>query len=123
MKTTGGILLVVIGGSVLLSMIGIHIGGLISLALGGWLMYVGYGIWERKGVRFSSGALFSLGAIIFFGGIGGVVSLLISIFLIAAGYKLLAKNRNETNDLDDDDHYTDRFSSIDEEFKRLVRNK
>ncbi len=123
-KMFGGALLILIGASVLLSMIGIHLGGLIGLAIGAWLLYWGYSKWQEKGGwSFSSILLITLGALIVLGGLGGVMSLLVGIALIYGGYKLL-KPKQEFDEVEvDDTSLRSTYDTIDEEFSKLLKEK
>jgi lia operon protein LiaI len=118
-KALGGILLLFIGLSMLLSMIGIHLGGLIGLVLGAWLMYVGYSKWQEVGWSVSSIALFALGAVLLFGGMGGVVSLAIGVLLVYGGYQLLMP-ANGVDEEDFAEESSSPYGSLDEEFNRLM---
>ncbi|MDV2686285.1 hypothetical protein RYX56_18105 [Alkalihalophilus lindianensis] len=118
-KALGGILLLFIGLSMLLSMIGIHLGGVIGLVLGAWLMYLGYSKWQEVGWSLSSIVLLALGAVLLFGGMGGVVSLAIGILLVYGGYQLLMP-ANGGDEEDFAEESSSPYGSLDEEFNRLM---
>lgn len=119
-KALGGAILLFIGVSILLSMFGIHLGGLIGLVLGAWLMYLGYTKWQETGWSPSSIVLLALGAVILFGGMGGVVSLAIGLLLVYFGYKLVVQ-KTEQEDEEDEDNYGSDYDSLDAEFDRLIK--
>ncbi|WP_088102658.1 LiaF transmembrane domain-containing protein [Halalkalibacter urbisdiaboli] len=124
-KAVGGFLLILIGASLVLSLLGIHLGGLLGVILGIALVYWGYNIYQERGRwSFSSVALIALGAIILFGGLGGIMSLLIGIGLVYGGYRLLKPSEEEDEtkfELDDYDVQSNStYDSIDEEIARLV---
>lgn len=125
-KVFGGLVLIILGASFFLGMIGIHIGGFISLAIGAWLMYWGYSIWQEKGgASFSSVFLLTVGGIIAIGGLGGLFSLLLGIALIYGGYRLLKKNENDYDlHVDDiEEKSTSTYDFIDAEFEKLMNDK
>lgn len=123
-KTFGGVLLILLGASILLGMFGIHLGGIVSLAIGAWLIYWGYSKWQEKGeASFTSVALLIIGSIIVVGGLGGIVSFLIGAALVYGGYRLL--KRNDDDELLDDDRFIEAplkttYDLIDEEFEKLM---
>ncbi|NEU31522.1 hypothetical protein GN156_12180 [bacterium LRH843] len=120
----GGMLLVLIGVSILLGMFGIHLGSIIGLAIGAWLLYWGYSKWQQKGRwSFSSILLMMIGGLIVLGGLGGIMSLLAGIVLIYAGYKLL-KPKSELDEVElDDTPVKSTYDTIDEEFEKLMKEK
>ncbi|MFC0473680.1 hypothetical protein ACFFHM_25010 [Halalkalibacter kiskunsagensis] len=123
-KIVGGLLLILIGASVLLGMIGINLGGIIGLAIGGGLVYWGYAKWQEKGqCSFGSILLIAFGAIILLGGLGGIVSLLLGAFLVYGGYKLIQpKDKGLEVDLSKESatkHTA--YDTIDEEFEKLLK--
>jgi lia operon protein LiaI len=125
-KIVGGILLIFIGASILLGMLGINIGGLIGLIIGGCFLYWGYSKFKEKGKwSFSSLLLVALGAVILLGGIGGVVSLLIGALLVYGGYKLMQGNDEKKEDMQEEEMSKtvtkqSTYDTIDEEFTRLI---
>lgn len=125
-KMFGGVLLILIGASLLLSMIGIHLGGLIGLAIGAWLLYWGYSKWQQKGGwSFLNIFLLTIGSLFMIGSLGGVISLLIGIALMYGGYKLLKSKQV----FKDDEIVVERrstkstYDTIDEEFVKLMKEK
>ncbi len=130
-KVFGGILLILIGVSILLSLIGIHLGGIIGFAIGAWLLYWGYCNWKEKGKwSFSSILLLILGGLILLGGLGGMMSLLIGAALVYGGYRLVKPKQREEDFTDfhlDDipmkSSTTSTYDTIDEEFAKLMNEK
>lgn len=123
-KQFGGILLILIGASVLLSMIGIHLGGLIGLVIGAWLMYWGYTKYNEEG-RWSFSSLFLLiiGTLIALGGLGGVFSMIVGIFLVYGGYRLM-KPKVDTEEFMEEESPIKRtqYDVIDDEINKLLKN-
>lgn len=127
-KMFGGILLILIGASVLFSMIGIHLGGIIGLAIGAWLLYWGYSNWKQKGWCLSSIILFILGGCIILGGLGGIMSLLVGILLIYGGYRLVKPSEKNEDDggftvYEREERSKSTYDTIDEEFSKLINEK
>ncbi|MFC0561797.1 hypothetical protein [Halalkalibacter alkalisediminis] len=121
-KVIGGILLVFIGASILLGMLGINLGGLFGLVIGGCFIYWGYSISRDKGKwSIMSILLVALGTVIFLGGIGGVVSLVIGAFLVYGGYKMLqTKETVEESEISRSVKSSSTYDNIDEEFAQLI---
>ncbi|MDQ0340675.1 lia operon protein LiaI [Caldalkalibacillus uzonensis] len=92
-----GLLLLLIGASALLGMLGIHVGGLISLAIGALLIAYGAKQW-KAGSRIWGGIVLGFGLLILVGSLPVVLSLLLGVALIYAGYKLI------TNEPDSPSH-------------------
>ncbi|MCM3762636.1 hypothetical protein M3212_17875 [Alkalihalobacillus oceani] len=123
-KMFGGILLMLIGASILFSMIGVHIGGIIGLAIGAWLLYWGYSKWQEQGKwSFSSVLLLIVGALIALGGIGGVVSLAIGVILVYFGYRLLKPKDQAEETIEEEEDLAPvktTYDVIDKEFEKLL---
>ncbi|GAE30379.1 LiaF transmembrane domain-containing protein [Halalkalibacter hemicellulosilyticus] len=131
MKLTGkvfaGFLLIFIGASMLLSLIGIHLGGLLGLAIGAALLYWGYCRYQENGRwSLSSIILIVLGISFLFGGIGGVISLLIGGFLVYVGYQFMTKSDTKKSHEEEEeslDYSKSTYDSLDEEIDRLLEKK
>lgn len=90
-KQIGGLILLVIGGSVLLGMLGIHVGGLISLVLGVLLIVYGIKKWKENS-HFWAGIVLILGTLFIIGSIPIVMSLLIGGLLVYWGWRFIQSN-------------------------------
>ncbi|WP_100406552.1 hypothetical protein [Bacillus solitudinis] len=125
-KAVGGFILILIGISLIFSLIGVHLGGLIGIALGVGGLYWGFSIYRERGRwSFSSIVLIVIGAMILFGGLGGIISLVIGAGLVYGGYRLIKPRQEEELDLSDDTEWAkpvSTYDSIDEEFARLMKN-
>ncbi|WP_413374569.1 LiaF transmembrane domain-containing protein [Alkalihalobacillus sp. 1P02AB] len=126
-KIIGGAFLIFIGITMILSLMGIHLGGLFGLIVGAGLLYWGYSRWQERGEwSFGTIIIIALGTLILFGGLGGIISLLIGILLLYGGYRMITskgKNRKVIEeDVDFDDSYRAKrkYDSFDDEFDRLM---
>ncbi|ARK29178.1 hypothetical protein [Halalkalibacter krulwichiae] len=123
-KFIGGVLLMFIGSSILLGMLGINIGGLLGLVIGGCFLYWGYTKYqEKRKWTFSSILLFGLAFVFLLGGLGGVISIAIGALLLYFGYKLLVQNDNDKENTVNvvSTKKSSTYEVIDEEFDRLIK--
>ncbi|MEK4564338.1 hypothetical protein MKX54_06680 [Alkalihalobacillus sp. FSL R5-0424] len=124
-KNSGlGIVLMTIGVIILLGLIGVHLGGLVPLALGLALMYWGLKKYQRVGgLSAGSIALFIIGGLFALSGVGALIPFFIASLLVYVGYRYLKSD----NDPDDDTSYSTYHvsevknkKSLDEEFNSLM---
>lgn len=123
-KKLGGFLFILIGVTVLLGLIGIHLGSIVGLAIGSWLLYWGYSrSQEKERWTLSSIVLVAVGALIIFGGLGGVASLLFGILLVYAGYKLIKPESSQLIDDESEHGSMTTYDVLDDEIEKLLGNK
>lgn len=96
-KQICGILLCIIGGTVLLGLIGVQIGGLFSLMIGGVLVYYGLKKWQEER-RLVAGFLLIIGAIFLLSSIPIVLSIIVGGLLTYAGYRMVRSNASGSTD-------------------------
>ncbi|KMK75695.1 hypothetical protein [Alkalihalobacillus pseudalcaliphilus] len=126
-KIVGGGFLIFIGLSVILGLLGIHLGGLLGVIIGAALLYWGYSRWEETGQwSFSTIVIIALGALILFGGIGGLFSLLLGALFLYGGYRLIVSKKTNPDvfesDFKEESSFKSKrkYDSFDDEFDRLM---
>lgn len=129
MKLTGkmfiGFLLIFIGANIFFSMVGIHFGGIVKLAIGAALLYWGYSRYQDNGSwSLSSVILIVIGIGVLFGGLGGIISLLIGAFFVYVGYQFITQRQKDKEVIEDDVELPRKsYDSLDEEIDRLLEKK
>lgn len=123
-KNSGlGIVLITIGVIILLGLIGVHLGGLVPLALGLALLYWGFKKYQRVGgLSVGSIFLFIIGGMFALSGVGALIPFFIASLLLFFGYRYL-KSDDETNDDTSYPSYqmdVKSKKSLDEEFNSLM---
>lgn len=87
-KKVFGVILLLIGASALLGMLGIHIGGIISMAIG--VILIGYGMKQWKaGKQVWATILLCIGILMLIGSLPMVFTLLLGAAFVYFGYKLI----------------------------------
>ncbi|MFK3938586.1 LiaF transmembrane domain-containing protein [Alkalihalobacillus sp. NPDC078783] len=126
-KNSGlGIVLMTIGVIILLGLIGVHLGGLIPLALGLALMYWGFKKYQRVGgLSAGSIVLFIIGGLFALSGVGALIPFFIASLLLYFGYRSI-----KSDDDSDDTSYSPyqmkdvkRKKTLDEEFNHLMNKQ
>ncbi|GAF65708.1 hypothetical protein BTS2_2607 [Bacillus sp. TS-2] len=125
-KVMGGALLIFIGLSIILSLLGIHLGGLFGLIVGASLLYWGYTRYkENNEWSVTTIIIIAAGVLMIFGGIGGIISLLIGLLLLYGGYELIKgkKEKDESFDVQYEESIVTKshYDPLDEEFNRLMK--
>jgi lia operon protein LiaI len=90
-KKVFGIILLLIGTSALLGLLGIHIGGIVSMAVGVLLIVYGLKQW-RADREIWGGILIIIGVLFLVGSLPMLISLVIGAALVYAGYKLFTND-------------------------------
>ncbi|WP_059102804.1 hypothetical protein [Shouchella shacheensis] len=123
-----GAMVLVLGLSIVLGFMGIHLGGLLGLVAGAALVYWSFTMYQREGTfTLSAVVLFVLGGLIAFGGFGAMITLLIGGLMIYAGYSLIKKKSTEDGPYNHSYERTTphkpsrRYDVIDEEYDRMMR--
>lgn len=125
-KTMVGLVLFVVGGTILLGVLGIHLGGLISLAIAGLIMI--YGIKKivtasSRGQKWFGAALLIFGILMLVGAVHLIFKVLIALVVVYFGYKLL-KGDHERPAAEGGHHlkHADMDDDFDKEFERMMKD-
>lgn len=124
-KQLAGCILLIFGVAALLGMLGLNVGGLVSLIIGALLVYYGFKQW-RKDNKAWGGFCLIIGAMFLLGSVPFVLSLLIGGLLVYFGYKWMRQDDAGSNDgggagptRRTSGHLDDPF---DEEWERMMRS-
>lgn len=114
-KKVLGLILLLLGASALLGLLGIHVGGIISLVVGALLLAYGWKNWQedRKGW---GACLIVLGLFFLLGSVPTLISLAIGVALVYAGYRLFTNNGDPTSFHSDDPLTTPPVKPVDDPF-------
>lgn len=126
-KTLAGIILLIIGGSMVMGMVGIHVGGLVGLLLGLVLCY--YGIKALKSGNKAIGVIgLIFGLMILTGSLPFLISLVLALICIYFGWKMIKKEEAGPNPVpafSDDTYqahdYVKAEDSFEDEWKRFLK--
>ncbi|WP_096201466.1 LiaF transmembrane domain-containing protein [Bacillus sp. FJAT-45350] len=127
-KALVGLLLLFVGGSLLLSTLGIHLGGLIGLALSALLIIYGYSK-IQNGQKFFGGVVLALGTLILIGKSHLFIGILVSGAIIYFGYRLIKcssyvqKADSNEGEVIIDGKGAKIESSFDDEWERIMEKK
>lgn len=123
-KKVFGLILLLVGASALLGLLGIHIGGIVALAIG--VILVGYGFKQwKEGRPIWAAILLFLGIMVLLGSLPMVFTLLVGVLLVYFGYRLFT---NEANSPPDAPHtvppypHGDLDNPFDDEWEKIMKS-